>query len=329
MGKKASNPRSGSMQFWPRVKAKGIVARVRGFPQGKEPKLVGFAGIKAGMTHVTYEETRKEARFSGETVATAATIVECPALKILSVRFYNKDAYGLQVAKDILNPKLDSVLKRTIAMPKKEADMSSVNVADYDDVRVLVYTQPKLTGIGQKKPNVFEMALGNGSVEDKFNFVKENLDKEISVADVFKEGEFVDAHAITTGKGVQGVIKRFGVGRKQAKSEKGTRRVGTICGGWKAQAHMMYRVPQAGKMGFHTRTAYNLKILKISDNVDEINVKGGLLHYGDVKTTYMLVKGSVPGPKKRLIKFVAATRPGHKANTAPVALTYVSQESQQ
>jgi large subunit ribosomal protein L3 len=164
--------------------------------------------------------------------------------------------------------------------------------------------------------------------EDKLAFVKEHLDKEIKLSDVFKEGEFADVTAVTKGKGVQGVIKRFGVGRKQHKSEKGVRRVGSL-GGWKSQGHVMYRTPQAGKMGFHVRNAYNLKILKISDNIDDIKVKGDHIGYGVVKNTYLLIKGSVPGSRKRLIRLNVAKRPTKKNNPAPMTLEYIDLNSKQ
>ena len=45
------------------------------------------------------------------------------------------------------------------------------------------------------------------------------------------------------------------------------------------------------------------KILKIAsaDEVDQINPDGGFVKYGLVKNDYVLVKGSLPGPSKRLV----------------------------
>ena len=40
-----------------------------------------------------------------------------------------------------------------------------------------------------------------------------------------------------------------------------------------------------------------------------MNPKGGLVHYGEVKNKYVLVKGSVPGPKKRLVILRNPMRP--------------------
>ena len=61
---------------------------------------------------------------------------------------------------------------------------------------------------------------------------KKLLEKDIKVNDVFNDNEMVDVHAITKGKGTQGPVKRFGIKLKQHKSEKGTRRVGSL-GDWR------------------------------------------------------------------------------------------------
>jgi large subunit ribosomal protein L3 len=65
--------------------------------------------------------------------------------------------------------------------------------------------------------------------------------------------------------------------------------------------------------------------MKISENVDEVNPKGGFPHYGFVKNNYVLLKGSVPGPAKRLIRMRLGTRAPEKVQEPK--LTYVSVES--
>ena len=66
-------------------------------------------------------------------------------------------------------------------------------------------------------------------------------------------------------------------------------------------------VPQMGQMGFHKRTEYNKRILKICENVADINADGWK-NYGLVKGNYVIVKGSVAGPTKRLIRMRHAIR---------------------
>ena len=125
--------------------------------------------------------------------------------------------------------------------------------------------------------------------------------KEIKIKDVFREGQFIDVQAVTKGKGFQGPVKRFGISLRKKKSEKTKRGPGSL-GAWKAQQHTMYRIAHAGQMGFHTRTDYNKLLLKISSKPAEINPKSGFHKYGILKTDYILLKGSVSGPKKRLIR---------------------------
>jgi len=45
-------PRRGSIAYSPRIRARSEIPRVRAWPLIKEPKLMGFAGYKAGMTHI-------------------------------------------------------------------------------------------------------------------------------------------------------------------------------------------------------------------------------------------------------------------------------------
>ena len=156
--------------------------------------------------------------------------------------------------------------------------------------------------------------------------IKEHLDKEISVQDLYGEGDLVDLHAVTKGKGFQGAVKRFGIGLKSHKSEKGRRTPGSL-GGWKGHAHFMYRIAHAGQTGYHQRVQYNNMILKIGDAPEEVNQKGGIINYGEVKNTYVLIKGTVPGPKKRLIVLTKAIRT-KKTQAAPTVKT-VSTKSKQ
>jgi len=91
----------------------------------------------------------------------------------------------------------------------------------------------------------------------------------------------------------------------------------------------MYRVPAPGKMGYHSRVEYNKQVMLISDNINSVNVKGGFINYGVVKTTYLLIKGSIPGPKRRLIRLVASIRPDKKADVSVPQVTKVIIESPQ
>ena len=89
----------------------------------------------------------------------------------------------------------------------------------------------------------------------------------------------------------------------------------------------MWRTAHAGKMGYHLRTEYNKWLIKIGNNTQEVNVKGGFVNYGIVKNTHIFVKGSVAGPQSRLVRF---TEPIRQKKTIEVPqITYTSIQSKQ
>src|SRR5437763_1505621 len=138
-----------------------------------------------------------------------------------------------------------------------------------------------------------------GTVQERLEFGKKILGKEIKVSEVFKEGGEVDVISITKGKGIQGPVKRWGIKKLKHKSRKTVRGVGSI-GPWHPH-YVMYSVPRAGQMGFAQRTEYNKEILKMGDNGAEVTPKGGFLRYGPVKTEYTVLRGTIPGPARRLV----------------------------
>ena len=324
---KAHKSRSGSMQYWPRKRAKRSYARVRAWADIKDALPLGFAGYKAGMTHIIVADNRKNSKSKGGDMSIPVTVIECPPIKIFSALFYKYDVNKWLLKKEI-SFKADKELARKLKLPKdNKASLDNIKLEDYDDVRIKVYTQPKLTGIGKKKPEVFEICLG-GNKEDKIEYIKQNIGKEIRISDVFKPGNVLDFHTITTGKGYQGPVKRFGIGLTSHKSEKVRRGPGSL-GSWCGQGHMMYRVSHAGQMGYHTRTDYNKWLLNVSDKPEEVNPKGGFIRYGLVKNDYILIKGSVGGPKKRLVWFNYTIRGSKKIPKEAPSIEHISQESQQ
>ncbi|RME31722.1 50S ribosomal protein L3 [Candidatus Woesearchaeota archaeon] len=321
---KRTAPRSGSMQVWPRKRARRPYARVRSWNRA-EKGLLGFAGYKAGMTHVMAVDTGKNSPTKGETIAVPVTVLECPPLRIYSVRAYTEDAYGKHVKTEIVVG-TDKFLARKLQTKKTRAEqLKELKPEEYADITIIVATQPSKTGIGKKKPELFEIALG-GSNEEKLAWITEHVGKDIPVTEVFKEGDYLDTHAVTKGKGFQGPVKRFGIGFKSHKSEKGRRNPGSL-GGWSGQQHFMYRIAHAGQTGYHLRTQYNNQILKVGEDPKEVNPAGGFLRYGEVKNPFVLVRGSVQGPKKRLVTLVKAVRPKEQRSLPTVEL--ISTRSQQ
>ena len=94
-------------------------------------------------------------------------------------------------------------------------------------------------------------------------------------------------------------------------------------------------IRQGGQTGYHQRTEFNKRILRISNPDDHpITPEGGFLHYGEVRNDYVILKGSIPGPAKRLVRFRDAVRLGDDQNRAakeqmPIEITYVSTTSKQ
>ncbi len=329
---KYHRPRRGSLGFSPRKRAKSIIPRIRSWPECGEVRVQGFAGYKAGMTHVVMVDDRKNSMTYGEEIVVPVTVLETPPMKVAGVRVYKKTQYGLKIAGEVWTDKLDSYLGRRIQLPKKSSDVDKLKKVLEEDgiaeVRVITYTQPYLiSGVPKKVPDVMEQKVG-GNVEDALDYAISKLGKDITISEVFKEGALIDVIAVTKGKGFEGPVKRWGVitlDAKHARSSK-HRRVGTL-GPWNPH-RVRWTVPQAGQMGFHQRTEYNKRIIKIGENGEEVTPDGGFVHYGVVRSHYVLVSGTVPGSVKRLVRMRDAIRPP-KAQFEGVNVVYVSTTSKQ
>lgn len=282
------SPRKGSLQYWPRKRIYKFLPSVNWNVVSSSKTLKGFIGYKAGMASVSVKDLTPNSMTKDKKIAIPATIIECPPARILSARFYKNK----QVMTEILAENLDKDLKRKIKLPKKSGKKID-DIKDFDDIRVIVYSNVKKTSI-KKTPDFVEIGL-NGSLDERLAFVKENFSKEIPLSEVIQNGQLIDVRGVTKGKGLQGPVKRFGVKLRQHKSEKGVRKVGSI-GPWHP-ARLTFRTPMAGQMGLFTRTAYNNKIIEIA-KADDKPIKN-IKNYGDLKSDYILVYGSIPGPAKR------------------------------
>tara|TARA_Y100000034_G_scaffold131987_1_gene193917 strand:+ start:586 stop:1467 length:882 start_codon:yes stop_codon:yes gene_type:complete len=292
---------------------------------------MGFAGYKAGMTQIHFIDNRPKSPTKGEEIRLPVTVVETPSLSVFSLRLYSSDAYGSKILGEAWSEQIDATLARRLSLPKKrnpEALKSlQEKIPEASEVRVLVHTQPKLTATAQKTPDVMELALGGSNVQEQFEYAKSILGNQLSVSDVFSEGTLIDVLGVTTGKGFQGSVKRFGVSILHRKSHgDGRRKIGTL-GNWQAKT---WRVPHPGQMGFHNRTEFSKQIIKIADAKEiPVTPAGGFVNYGEIKGDYILVSGSLPGPKKRILRFNFAKRNRSNAfETIPEDIT-ISMESQQ
>ncbi|HLC81055.1 MAG TPA: 50S ribosomal protein L3 [Candidatus Nanoarchaeia archaeon] len=316
---KVHHPHRGSMQFWPRKRSRHSLVRIRSWAAENKAKPLGFIGYKAGMTHLLFTDNRTKSLTKGEDIFCPVSIVECPPMKVAGVAFYKKSADGLKKSATIMSPNPDKELVRKISLVKKSQSLE--NLAVFDDLRLLVYSTPAKTGIGTKKPKMIELALG-GNKEEKLNYAKQVMGKEINVSTIFEAGNQVDVHGVNKGKGWQGTVKRMGVPLRQHKAEKTKRGIATL-GSWTPK-RVEFTVAQAGKMGYHLRTEYNKLVMKIGDNGAKVTPTGGIPNYGVVKNNYLLLKGSIVGPQKRALVLTPAIRPNHKIPKTAPEVRYLS-----
>ncbi len=103
-------------------------------------------------------------------------------------------------------------------------------------------------------------------------------------ADIFAAGDKVDATATSKGKGFQGAIHRWGLSRGPMKHGSKYHRHAGSNGSSSDPSRVMKGKKMAGHMGRKTITIQNLEIVRV-----------------DAEDNLILVKGSVPGPKKSLV----------------------------
>ncbi len=308
-------PSRGSKAFYPRKRARRIYPRIKSWPKSKEVKLLGFAGYKAGMSHVLLIDTNPNSTTKGQQISKPITILDCPPLSVFGFRCYTKNKSSF----DVFSEKIDKNLSRKLKSSKKTktADEQLKKLPkNVSKINLICHTKPSF----KKKPEIFEIALG-GLVEEQLNYAKEVLGKEIKVSDVFKEGDLVDVVAVTRGRGFQGPVRRFGVRTHGRKAQQMRRHIAPL--GQNEPGKVRWTIPQAGQTGFQTRTELNKRIFKISDG---FNVNGGFINYGNVSGDCILLEGNVPGPKKRLIRLRFAIRP---KKVYPLDIKHISMESKQ
>lgn len=303
-------PRRGSLAFWPRVRAKRIYPAVSTFPETEKPKILLFAGYKAGTTHAILLDNRKNSLTFGQEISVPVTVLDCPPLRILGIRAYEKTTKGLKVLTEAWIKELPKDLQRKVRIKNAQTEEKLLEIesklSKVSKLRVIASTQPRLSGIGKKRPEVFEIEIGGKNLKEKFDFAKSLLGKEIKPSDVIREGELVDVIAVTKGKGTAGPVKRFGVKIQPRHAKQKLRHVGAL--GSQVPRRVRWTVPMAGQMGFQVRTEFNKRVLKIGEG-KEITPKSGFTRYGVIKANYVLLEGSVPGAKKRLVLLRPAIRP--------------------
>jgi large subunit ribosomal protein L3e len=364
--RKFNNPRNGNLGFLPKKRAAHLRGRVRHFPvddKSQAPHLTAFPTYKAGMTHIVRELDRAGSKAHKKEVCEPVTIVEAPDIVCVGVVGYKKTARGMKTIGTVWAAHLGETARRRFykrwycskkkAFTKYEAQYASKEAAearektlgrmkkDADVVRALIHTQPNLLKIGVKKAYFMEVQVNGGEAGAKVDFVTGLFEKTIAVGTVFNESEQCDAIGVTRGHGFEGVVHRWGVTRLPRKTHRGLRKVACI-GCWHP-TRLGYYVARPGQNGMHHRTELNKKIYRIGKAVKDdpengsceqditkkpITPLGGFMHYGVVTNQFVMLKGSCPGPVKRLITLRRPLAPQtNRAAQCKISLKFIDTSS--
>jgi len=306
----------------------------------KQCHLTAFMGYKAGMTHILRDVNKPGSKLHKKETVEAVTIVETPPMIVVGLVGYAETPRGLRALSTVWANFLGDEVKRRFyrnwyrskqkAFTKYAAKAKDKPASITDElarikkycsvIRVLAHTQIKKVKLGQKKAHLMEIQVNGGkTVADKVAWAHTLFERNIPVDTVFAQNEMIDIIAVTKGHGYTGVIKRWGVRKLPRKTHRGLRRVACI-GAWHP-ARVNRSVARAGQHGYFHRTEINKKIYRIGKSVDSKETKegngnastefdlttknitplGGFVHYGEVKEDFLMLKGCVAGPKKRVL----------------------------
>jgi large subunit ribosomal protein L3 len=327
------------MGFGPRQRATSEVARFRSWPADDgQPQVQGFAGYKVGMTHVVLVNDEADSPREGLEETVPVTVLEAPRMRAVALRAYEETPYGKKPLTEVWTTETRPELGRALDVPTdgggdEEQLRAAVESGNVTDLRLVTHTVPdEISSVPKTEPDVMETRVGGGSVADRLEYGLELIEDggAHAATDVFRAGEYADVAGVTKGKGTQGPVKRWGVQKRKGKHARQgwRRRIGNL-GPWNP-SRVRSTVPQQGQTGYHQRTELNKRLLGLGDDedADDVNVDGGFVNYGEVDGPYVLVKGSVPGPEKRLVRLRPAVRPNDQPRLDP-EVRYVSTDSNQ
>jgi large subunit ribosomal protein L3e len=307
---------------------------VKTFPKDDSSKpchLTAFLGYKAGMTHIVRDLDKVGSKMHKKEIVEAVTIIETPPLVVVGVVGYVPTPRGLRALSTVWAAHLGEEVKRRFyknwyrskkkaftkaakrwTEKKSSIDRELARIKKYASVvRVLAHTQIRLLKKGQKKAHIMEIQVNGGTTDQKVDFAVGLFEKKVPIDAVIEQDEMIDIIGVTKGKGYEGVTTRWGTRRLPRKTHRGLRKVACI-GAWHP-ARVSYAVARAGQNGYFHRTEINKKVYRIgkagthsgtteADQTEKsINPLGGFPHYGVVNQDFVMVKGCIVGPKKRVI----------------------------
>jgi len=310
------------------------------------------------MTHVVREVDKPGSKLNKKEIVEAVTVIETPPMVVVGFVGYCESPHGLRALTTVWAGHLSEECRRRFykswykskkkaftKYAKKYAEKDKMQaeierVKNYCQVvRAICHTQVSKVPIGQKKAHIMEIQINGGTVPEKVDFVLGMFEQFLPVSTVFSPQEMIDTIGVTKGKGVQGVVKRWGVTRLPRKTHRGLRKVACI-GAWHP-ARVQFQVPRHGQMGYHHRTERNKKIYRIglgSDNRNasteadltekKITPMGGFPHYGEVRGDFVMLKGCILGPKKRVITLrKSLIPPMSRKALEPVVIKFIDTSS--
>ena len=146
------------------------------------------------------------------------------------------------------------------------------------------YSAVQVAFADKKERIVNKDANGKKEIRNRHDVIK---------ADIFAEGDKIDATAISKGKGFQGAIKRFGQHRgPMAHGSKFHRHQGSN-GACSSPSRVFKGKGMPGHMGSVKVTTQNLEVVRV-----------------DAENNLLLVKGAVPGAKKCLVTIKETVKAG-------------------
>ncbi len=161
-----------------------------------------------------------------------------------------------------------------------ETDGYEATQIGYEDKREKLANKPEIGHVAKANtaPKRFIKEI---RFDEAPNELKELAVGEKVLVDLFKVGELVDVQGTSKGKGFQGPIKRhnqkMGFMSHGSRYHRGVGSMGAVKGNLKGK-----NLP--GQMGYETKTIQNLEVVSV-----------------DTERELILVKGSIPGPRKGLV----------------------------
>jgi len=313
----------------------------------KPPHLTAFLGYKAGMTHIVRDMDKVGSKMHKREIVECVTILETPPLIVIGVVGYIETPKGLRTIATVWAQHIGDEARRRFyrqwyaskkkaftryakkyTTAKANIDKDLNKIRKYAKVvRVIVHTQMRKIKLGPKKAHIAEIQVNGGDTKAKVDFAVNLFEKQVPIDGVFAENENLDVIGVTKGKGFKGVVSRWGVKKLPRKTHKGLRKVACI-GAWHP-ARVSWAVPRAGQKGYHSRVELNKKVYRLGKSVKNeagkvvhnnastefdltqksITPLGGFPNYGSVDQDFVMLKGSVLGPARRVVVLRKTLRP--------------------